>query len=315
MTGPTRRFFPSGPISILLACDVEARRSTGAGADAGDPADVALDVEGELQATRPGEVDAVAGPQRPDLSFDVGSGGDVVAVGVGEAVPDVDEMAAGGLDPRLVEPVQIGHVARRRSVPHRRRAHPEEWPAIDLEGVDDALDPAVIGRFPLVRSDRQPDIGDAHLLPVVDAEGDDDDVRLFVVEDAEKGLVPVVVIVAHEARSASLARSTTTSFGSSANVWSRPQATPSATKSPITRILRAAGSFATTSTAASGGSFEDVGRRDDALPRPRNLPHCRRRRRPHGSAEQSLEETGFHLLRRDAEVDRRRHEHQRQGDG
>ena len=58
-------------------------------------------------------------------------------------------------DARLVEAVEIGHVARNVRRPHRRRADPEERPAIDLERIDHAVDALGIGLLPAVRADRR----------------------------------------------------------------------------------------------------------------------------------------------------------------
>ncbi len=69
--------------------------------------------------------------------------------------------------------------------------------------------------------------------------------------------------------------SITTSRGSLASAWSSPAAMPAPTKSPITRILRALGSFSSTSTTgteddcrclelrAGGDFFRDVVERGD----------------------------------------------------
>src|SRR5262249_39098455 len=128
----------------------------GAGANAGLPADLALGVEGELQPSGAGEVDAIGGAPLAYLPVLVPPPTDVLAIGVGEAVPDVDKGAAGGFDAWLVDAIEIGRIARGRARPHRWRAHPEERPAVDLERVDQPFGPLRIDLLPLIGADRDP---------------------------------------------------------------------------------------------------------------------------------------------------------------
>src|SRR5262249_29614375 len=127
-------------------------------------------------------------------------GADVLPVGIGEPVPDIDEGAAARLDARLVKAVQVGDVSGAGGArAHRRSADPEEWPAIDLERVDETVDILGIDFLPSVGANRQALIALPHRLAVIAAEKHDDEIRLLAVEDDGKLLVPVVDVVTHEA--------------------------------------------------------------------------------------------------------------------
>ena len=138
--------------------------------------------------------------------------------------------------------------------PHRRRADPEERPAIDLERIDHAVDALDIGLLPAVRADGEPLVADLHLLAVVGAEHADDDVGLLGVEDLGKLLVPVEAVGREPARKrhwscrSRRASARWRASGRGPRQGRRPA------KSPITRILRALGSFGSTVTVSTGVS-------------------------------------------------------------
>ena len=104
------------------------------------PAQVVLDIVGELLGAVFGEMHAIIGAQPAGLSLEVRALLGVVALLVNEAVPDIDIGDAGFLRAGAVKLIEVTHVARRLGAADRRHSHPKHRHALALERRDHVVD-------------------------------------------------------------------------------------------------------------------------------------------------------------------------------